>query len=199
MSIAIYSRVSHKTQDNDAQDADLKKWAESQAEPVKWFRDKFSGKGMERPGWDKLSKAIQAGKVKTLVVWRMDRLGRTAKGLTALFVDLQGLKVNLISLRDGVDLSTAAGRMLANVLASIAQFETEVRSERQLAGIAVAKAKGVRFGPEPGKYKGRRLKVSQEQEQVIRRMKGEGGKIAAIARATGLSRPTVYSVLGDDA
>jgi len=65
--------------------------------------------------------AIQSGKVAKVVVWRLDRLGRTAKGLTALFEELAQKKVNLMSLRDGIDLHTAAGRLMANVLASVAQ------------------------------------------------------------------------------
>ena len=65
---------------------------------------------------------------------RLDRLGRTTKGLTALFEDLVDRKINLVSLKDGLDLSTPAGRLMANVLASVAAYETEVRSERVCAG-----------------------------------------------------------------
>jgi len=74
------------------------------------------GKTMVRPGWAKLETAIRQGKVSAVVVWRIDRLGRTAKGLTALFDDLRERKVNLVSLKDGLDLATAAGRLMANVL-----------------------------------------------------------------------------------
>ena len=101
-------------------------------------------------------------------------------------------KVNLVSLRDGIDLNTPAGRLMANVLASVSQYETEVRAERVRAGQAVARAKGKRWG---GSQKGRRLKVTEEQVALIRRMAAEGEKIAAIARATGLTRPTVYNYL----
>ena len=68
----------------------------------------------------KLHSAIERGDVNRVVVWRLDRLGRTAAGLTRLFADLQERKIGLVSLKDGIDLSTPAGRMLANVLASIA-------------------------------------------------------------------------------
>lgn len=127
-----------------------------------------------------------------MAVWRLDRLGRTAKGLTALFDELTELNVRLVSLRDGLDLSTAAGRLMANVLASVAAYETEVRAERILAGQAAARAKGKTWG---GSEKGRRIKVNDEQIRLIHRMKAEGDKVAAIARATGLSRPTIYDVL----
>lgn len=147
---------------------------------------------MDRPGWNRLMTDVQAGKVGKVVCWRIDRLGRTAKGLTALFDELRERKVNLVSLKDGLDLSTAAGRLMANVLASVAAFETEVRSERVLAGQAVARDAGKTWG---GSEAGRMLYVKPEQVSMIRRMKSEGVKIAAIARATGLSRPTVYSYL----
>lgn len=190
--VAIYLRVSSKAQDTASQEPDLKRYADAQAEPCEWYRDQFSGKTMDRKGWNRLMEDVQAGKVSRVVCWRLDRLGRTARGLTALFEELLQRKVNLVSLKDGVDLNTAAGRLMANVLASVAQFETEVRAERVLAGQAAARAKGKRWG---GSEKGRRLKVTDEQVQTIRRMNSEGAAVAAIARATGLTRPTVYAYL----
>jgi DNA invertase Pin-like site-specific DNA recombinase len=125
-------------------------------------------------------------------VWRLDRLGRTAKGLTALFDELAERKVNLVSLKDGLDLSTPAGRLMANVLASVAQYETEVRGERVAAGQAKARKDGKTWG---GSKAGVRKKVTPEQEQAIRHLKAEGKGIAAISRAVKLSRPTIYDVL----
>jgi DNA invertase Pin-like site-specific DNA recombinase len=193
--IAIYLRVSSRQQDTRSQEPDLRRWAEAYAagSPVKWYHDKFTGKTMERPGWRLLEADMIAGKVSKIVVWRLDRLGRTAAGLTALFEDLQRRTIGFEALRDKVDLSTAAGRLMANVLASVAAYENEVRSERIRAGQAVAIANGKRWG---GSQKGRRIKVTAEQVQCVRRLKVEGQKVAAIARATGLSRPTIYSVLG---
>lgn len=191
--IAIYLRVSSRQQDTRSQEPDLKRWVEAYADaPVKWYRDKYSGKTMDRPGWNRLDTDMVAGKISKVVVWRLDRLGRTAAGLTALFEDLQRRRMGFEALGDKVDLSTAAGRLMANVLASVAAYENEVRSERIRAGQAVAHANGKRWG---GSEKGRRIKVTPEQTRNIRRLKDEGEKIAAIARATGLSRPTIYSVL----
>ena len=94
---------------------------------------------MDRPGFERLMAAVRAGKVSTIVIWRLDRLGRTASGLTALFEDLRSREVNLVSLKDGLDLATPAGRLMANFLASVAAFETEVRAERVMAGLAAAR------------------------------------------------------------
>jgi DNA invertase Pin-like site-specific DNA recombinase len=191
---AIYMRVSSKAQDTASQEPELKRYATAQEGEAVWYRDTFTGKSMDRKGWNRLMEAVRAGSVSRVVVWRLDRLGRTAKGLTALFEELIQRKVNLVSLKDGIDLNTPAGRLMANVLASVAQYETEVRAERVLAGQAVARAKGKTWG---GSDKGRRLKVTDEQVMTIRRMAGEGAKVAAIARATGLTRPTVYAYLAE--
>lgn len=193
--IAIYVRVSTKKQDTKSQEPDLTRWEAAQDGPVKWYRDTFTGKTMDRPGWNKLERAIAAGEVSSVVCWRIDRLGRTAKGLTALFEDLRERKVNLVSLRDGVDLSTAAGRLMANVIASVAQYETEVRAERVLEGQAKARAGGKTWG---GSEKGRLLKVTPQQLDVVERMQREGKSKTDIAKATGLSRPTVYRLLRDE-
>ena len=190
--IAVYVRVSSKQQDQRSQEPELTRWLQVQETEAVWYRDKFTGRSMDRPGMARLLKDIDSGKVSTIVVWRLDRLGRTAKGLTALFEDLRAKGVGLVSLKDSLDLSTPAGRLMCCVLASVAAYETEVRAERVLAGQAAARAAGKRWG---GSVKGRRVKVTQEQVDVIGRMHGEGAKVTAIARATGLSRPTVYSVL----
>lgn len=194
--VAIYLRVSGNGQDTKSQEPDLKRWAAAQDSPVKWYRDKATGKNMDRPGWGKLEAAIRRGQVSAVVVWRIDRLGRTAKGLTALFDELRERKVNLVSLRDGLDLSTPAGRLMANVLASVAQYETEVRGERVRAGLAVARANGKRWG---GSLPGKRKRVTETQERAIRQMYKTGESKTAIAAALGLSRPTIYSVLNSPA
>ena len=112
-----------------------------------------------------------------------------------MFEELQRRKINLVSIKDGIDLGTAAGRLMANVLASVACYENEVRSERIRAGQHVARAAGKRWG---GSKKGHRLSVTKEQIASVLRLKREGTPVAAIARATGVSRPTVYDVLATD-
>ena len=99
-----------------------------------------------------------------------------------------------MSLKDSVDLDTPAGRLIANVLASVAAYETEVRGERVKAGQAAARAAGKRWG---GSRKGRRIKVTDEQLKAIVAMKAQGEKIAGIARTVSLSRLTIYRVLAN--
>jgi DNA invertase Pin-like site-specific DNA recombinase len=189
---AIYLRVSSKSQDLRSQEGDLKRWADVNVPDAKWYRDRATGTKMERPAMDRLLADVEAGKINRILVWRLDRLGRTAAGLTKLFADLQARKVGLLSLRDSLDLSTASGRLMAHVLASVAAYETEVRRERQTAGIEAAKAAGVRWG---GSEKGRLLTVTKEQVATVKRLHKQEEKIAVIARSVGLSRPTVYRLL----
>ena len=92
---AIYMRISTSQQTTRGQKADLKRWLDAQEKNgrVVWFEDKATGKNMDRPGWNKLQAGIDQGEVDRLIVWRLDRLGRTASGLCKLFEDLQAQKV----------------------------------------------------------------------------------------------------------
>lgn len=189
---AIYLRVSSKQQDHASQLPDLERWTQAHGGPVQWFKDTFTGKTMNRPGMDNLLESLRAGKLDRIVVWRLDRLGRTTRGLCQLFDELRERKVDLVSLKDGFSLESPAGRLHARILASVAEYETEVRAERVAAGQAVARRKGKKWG---GSKKGWRWRVTDEQVNAIHDMRGRGKKIAAIARVTGLSRPTIYRVL----
>jgi DNA invertase Pin-like site-specific DNA recombinase len=126
------------------------------------------------------------------VVWRLDRLGRTTRGQCQLFEELRERRVDLVSLKDGFSLDSPAGRLHARILASVAEYETEIRAERVHAGQQVARRKGKKWG---GSDKGWRWKVSDEQVTAIQEMRADLTPIAKIARITGLSRPTIYRVL----
>ena len=141
---------------------------------------------------ERLLADLRAGKVERIVCWRLDRLGRTTRGLCQLFDELGERRIDLVSLKDGFSLASPAGRLHARILASVAEYETEVRAERVAAGQAVARRKGKKWG---GSKKGWRWKVTDDQVAAIREMKTAGKKIAHIARVTGLSRPTIYRVL----
>jgi DNA invertase Pin-like site-specific DNA recombinase len=192
--IAIYARVSTRRQDLRSQLPDLEQWqrAHNNGIPFVWYKDKATGKTMERPGWQKLELQTERGAIDKVVVWRLDRLGRTASGLTALFDKLVSLNIGLVSLKDGVDLSTPAGRLIANVLASVAAYERETIVERIVAGQNAARLAGKSWG---GSKKGRRIKVTDEQIAIIHRMRSDGSSVTAMSRATTLSRPTIYKVL----
>lgn len=192
VTIGIYVRVSSKSQDTKSQERALQTWARTQAEKVAWYRDQYTGTIMEWPCLSKLMADVRAGRVRRLVVWRLDRLGRTAEGLLTLLEELQDLGVEFVSLRKGFDLAAPGGRLMAGILSSVAAYETEVRRERQRAGIKKAKAEGKQWG---GRKPGTRVRVTEQKEGLILRLHGAGKAVTAIARATALSRKTVYRVL----
>jgi DNA invertase Pin-like site-specific DNA recombinase len=194
--IALYVRVSSDRQLTRSQEADLKAYAameEAKGNEVVWYREKKSGTTFDRPVWEKLEADLNAGKVNALVVWRLDRLGRTAGPMIELLDRLTAKGINFVSVREGFDLSTPAGKLLRTVLAGVAQYETEVRSERQRAGIEAAKAAGKKWG---GRKKGDRYKLTPEKEEAAKRMYAEDKSVAEIARVLGLTRQTIYRALG---
>lgn len=127
-----------------------------------------------------------------VVVWRLDRLGRTSRGVCQLFDELTERRVDLVSLKDGFSLASPAGRLHARILLSVAEYETEVLAERVAAGQAVARGKGKKWG---GSKKGWRWKVTDDQLTAIREMRAAGKKVSQISRIVGLSRPTICRVL----
>jgi DNA invertase Pin-like site-specific DNA recombinase len=190
---AVYVRVSSDKQTHRSQLAELERWREANPKvDVKEYRDKATGKTMDRPGWLKLWNDVEAGKISKIVVWRLDRLGRTAAGLTALFEELQKRDVGLLSLKEHLDLSTPAGRLMCHILASVAAYETELRAERVRAGISAARASGKTWG---GRKSGSRNVATAEKVEIVHKLRKTGEKIANIARTVGLSRPTIYSIL----
>ena len=196
--VALFLRRSRSSLKTTGQEADLRAYAGAKGSAsglppgYRWYRCTWTGSEEKRPVWDKLMEDIAAGKVSTMVCWRFDRLGKNCSELAKLFIFLGEHRVNLISLKDRFNLETEGGSRTADALASVARFESEVRSQRILAGQAAARARGVRWG---GSVMGRRLKVTHELETVVRRLRKRGMNITDIGRETGLSRPTIYRVL----
>ncbi|KZQ82615.1 DNA-invertase, partial [Enterobacter roggenkampii] len=117
------------------------------------FEDKMSGKTSERPGLKKVLRTLSEGD--TLVVWKLDRLGRSMRHLVTLIEDLRSRGVNFRSLTDSIDTSTAMGRFFFHVMGALAEMERELIVERTRAGLAAARQQG-RIG-------GRRPKLTVQQ------------------------------------
>ena len=195
MTTAMYIRVSSNRQDTRSQEADLKAWAVNAKDDVAWYRDKASGTNYQRDAWQRLDADITAGKITRIVVWRLDRLGRTAAETIGLLDRLDAKRIGFLSLRDGFDPSTPSGRLQRNILASVAQFETEVRRERQMAGIAAARAANDGKCPWGGRRTGTRITLTMEKEKLARKLKAGGQSVASISRTLGIARKTVYVAL----
>jgi DNA invertase Pin-like site-specific DNA recombinase len=148
--------------------------------------------GTKRDGRTELQKALEylrEGDV--LVVTRLDRLGRSMRDLANIAHELQEVGASLRVIEQNVDTSTSAGRAFFNMLATFAEFETDVRRERQLEGIAAVKADPAKRAE---KYKGRKASVDRA---TVARMTGEGMKPKAIATALGCSRMTIHRIIND--
>lgn len=192
---AVYLRVSTDAQSTKSQEPDVAAWLNGIGDVrVERFVDHVTGKNLDRKAWTKLWAKVETGEVDRIVIWRLDRLGRSTSKICSLFDDLNARGVTLVSLREGFDLRTPAGKLVASVLASVAQYETEVRLERVHAGIAAAKAAGKKWG---GSKKGTHHAdgVTREQIDQVLALDAAGEPRAAIARATGLARATVYRLL----
>ncbi|EJB3708213.1 recombinase family protein [Enterobacter asburiae] len=146
------------------------------------FEDKISGKTSERPGLKKVLRILSEGD--TLVVWKLDRLGRSMRHLVVLVEELRERGINFRSLTDSIDTSTPMGRFFFHVMGALAEMERELIVERTRAGLAAARAKG-RIG-------GRRPKLTDEQWAQAGRLiaAGESRQRVAIIYDVGVS--TLY-------
>ena len=192
MATAIYARVSSNSQDTKSQEKDLKALAATREGEIIWFKESATGTSFDRPVWKKLEEAINSRKISEVIVWRLDRLGRTTGETIVLLDHLDLLKIRFTSIKEGFDSSTSAGRLMRNVLASFAAYETEVRRERQTAGIAAALESGKRWG---GKKAGTISKKIAAKEPTVLMMKDQGNNVSEIARVLEIPRKTVYEII----
>jgi DNA invertase Pin-like site-specific DNA recombinase len=172
-----YARVSSYEQNLDLQLDALHK-----AGCKKIFKDKLSGAKQDRPGLSEALQHVRQGD--TLVIWKLDRLGRSVKGLIELVGKLQEEKVNFHSITDGIDTTTPAGRFFFHVMASLAQMERELLVERTRAGLAAAKKRG-RVG-------GRKPLMTSSKLESAKKLLAEGVPPKEVAHNLGVSIPTLY-------
>jgi DNA invertase Pin-like site-specific DNA recombinase len=140
----------------------------------------------KRPGFDAMLCDATRGEFQLLLTWSVDRLGRSLAGLLAGMQDLKDCGCALYLHKQGIDTSTASGRMLFQMLGVIAEFERSINAERTRAGIARARAQGKRIGRAP---------VSAATNEAIRRLRSQGMGIHAIRKALGVGASTVQKAL----
>lgn len=145
--VAIYARVSTLGQNTENQLLELRRYAEARGwETTEFVDDGVSGSKDRRPALDQLTAAVRRHQVDAVVCWRLDRLGRSLRHLVLFLDDLHARGVAFVTLGEGIDTSTPAGRLVAGVLGSIAEFERSRIQERIVAGLARARAQGQRLG-----------------------------------------------------
>ena len=150
MKVALYARVSKALEQNpENQLIELRAWAKAAGhEVIGEFIDEISSKDT-RPQKEAILKMLRLGTIDGVAVWKLDRWGRSMGELVLELEEFSLRNKSLFSLKEGIDLSTSAGRFMANILASMANFERDINHERTLLGIARARAQGKRCGRHP--------------------------------------------------
>ena len=172
-----YARVSTEEQSLNLQLDALQK-----AGCQRVFTDQTSGATTDRPGLQEaLSHLRQAD---TLVVWKLDRLGRSVKGLVDLIMGLENRHIHFQSLTDSIDTKTPAGRFFFHVMASLAQMERELIAERTRAGLRAARRQG-RVG-------GRKRRMTERKVSAAQKLLAAGTPPREVAQSLGVSVPTLY-------
>ena len=173
-----YARVSTKEQRLEVQLEKLK-------DCDKIYEEKLSGTDDKRPKLQECLDYVREGD--TLVVTRLDRLARSTLHLCEVAKLLERKGVSLVVIDQSIDTSTSSGRLLFNMLGAIAQFETEIRAERQAEGIRKALNNGVKFG--------RKSLLKADQVEALKRKRQEGVTISALMREFGIGKVSVYNYL----
>ena len=185
MAMVGYARASSISQDTAIQEAALKA---AGVEPDHLFVEKRTGTTTE--GRDELAACLKhARRGDTVLVTKLDRLGRSVNDLSRVVADLEARGIGFKVLdQHGIDTTTSAGKLLFNMLSAFAEFETALRAERQRAGIDKAKAEG--------RYTGRPPEIDRAE---IGRLKAEGLGATQIAKKLNIGRASVYRALAEEA
>jgi DNA invertase Pin-like site-specific DNA recombinase len=187
MRAALYARVStHDQQTLGLQTEAMTSYINDRGwDVVRQIKDVGSG-SKDRPGRESLLKAARRREVDVVVVWRLDRWGRSVADLMVTLRELNGLGVGFVSLTEALDLATPTGRAMAGLLAIFAEFEREIVRERVRAGIAQARKEGRSHG---------RPRTASLKGEEVRRLKAERVSHSEIARRLGIGRASVRRIL----
>jgi DNA invertase Pin-like site-specific DNA recombinase len=190
--IAIYARVSTTSQSPQNQIDVLTELANRQGYTIiKIYSDNgFSGTKLtaDRPALNDLMTDARKRKFDMVLVWSLDRLGRSLKHCLELLQELQELKVDLFFQQQGMDTSTSSGKLMFSMIGAFAEFERNIIRERVMAGQARAKANGVKFG--------RPSKMNDGMRSAVKLLREKGMGIKQIAKQLQIGVGTCYSVLG---
>ncbi len=184
---AIYLRVSTLDQESGlkSQEKALKEYVKNHGiSDVKWYRDRLSGSDTDRPAFQKLQDDIFAGKVSTVVCWKLDRLSRNMRDGINILGDWCEKGIRIVSVSQQLDFNGTIGKMIASVLFAVAEMERENLRENVKRGMMAAKDKGVKLG-----------KRSKLFAKDITALKAQGLTMAQVADKLGVTRQACYKSL----
>lgn len=181
-----YARVSTREQNLSSQIDAL-----NNAGCILIFTDKISGKEFKREGLTACLDYLRADD--TLVIYRLDRLGRSVKEMLDLCAKLEQRRIKLVSLQDNLDTSTAVGRFTMQILASLAEYNRNLILEGCKAGIEAAKKRGVKFGRQEG------TKMKKPKKEAVIQLYKAGTAVQQIMEITGIkAKQTIYNYLSEE-
>lgn len=194
MTRAIYIRTSVADNDGAAQrhELELRARGEGWNEWVTYFDRGESGAEDSRPQWDKLTADVRRGRVRELLVTELSRLGRSTVAVLTVLDEWQRAGLRLIVTRLGIDFATPSGRMVAAVLAAVAELELELTRERRLAGVRRAQAHGTRSGRPIGRP---RVEVDADKLKRACQARDAGTPWREVAEWLGVPESTARRVL----
>lgn len=155
---------------------------------VREASEEISGASQKRPGRDAIMDLARRRKIDVVIVWRLNRFGRSAGEVILLLSELSALGASFVSIKEHLDLSTPVGRMITQILAVFAEFEREILTENVRAGIAAYRAKNDQWG-RPAK--------AQKHKEKARQLKADGRTIEQICYELEISRASVYRLLSN--
>ncbi len=189
MRVGIYARVSttDKGQSVGMQLRELEVYAQARGWAIRdrYLDEGVSGSQARRPGLDRLLSACRRRKVDVVLVWRLDRLGRSLKHLIMMLDELQSIGVAFVALHEQIDCTTATGQLMLHLLGAFAEFERALIRERVKAGLAHARSKGQRLGRP-------RLEIDPARVESFRK---DGRSIRQIAQTLHISPASVHKTL----
>lgn len=186
MKVAIYARVSSVDQNYEMQLQELNALADRSGwTVVDIYAEKISGtkKTEDRPELKRLMKDAKSRKFQKVLVWSVDRLGRSMKNLVDVLSELRDLKIDIFAQQQGIDTGTQMGSMMFSFLSIFSEFETNLRRERQMLGIQKARENGKRWGG--------RQPIADDKIEKIRLMRSKGLTVREICKKLKVSPNTV--------
>lgn len=187
--VALYARVSSEQQDYSLQIRELTEFAAVKGWEIhQVYEEKITGTTANRPQLKQMLFDMAAGKFSIVLVWKLDRFARSLKDLLNLLETLKAHEVDFVSMKDNLDLSTPAGRLMLHLCAAFSEFEVSLIRERVRAGLAHAKKRGRKLG-----------RRKDRDDEAIHRLRAEGLSIRQIATRLQVAKGSVQKALASNA